>query len=60
LDQWYKACVKGTPTGMTGNWEWISEYTSSGPGSVVLGATDCTSHGYYYYTLSYTFRCCIQ
>jgi hypothetical protein len=56
--EWYKACLAGTPTGMTGNWEWVDEIHYAG--AEMAGSANCDSLNNANFTNSYVFRCCVR
>jgi hypothetical protein len=57
--EWYKACLAGTPTGMTGNYEWVDEMGSYSYAWTV-GNSACTTIYYDTTGTSNTYRCCIR
>ncbi|MBM4253546.1 MAG: hypothetical protein FJ146_16380, partial [Deltaproteobacteria bacterium] len=60
-NQWYKACLAGTPTSMTNNWEWTSNITNN-TNAMQAGNGSCgaLSNASDFTTTSYTYRCCLE
>ena len=58
-DEWFEACNSGLPTGMTGDWEWVSAWTF-GFGAHVAGNTGCSDLYYYDTNTTRGFRCCVR
>lgn len=57
--EWYNACANGKANNMTGNWEWVDAwYSSGGAQPFIRGGSSCSVISFGVVTSLYSFHCC--
>jgi hypothetical protein len=61
-NEWYDACLTGTPTGMTGGWEWVAEFNNDygDANAIQAGSSSCESLSSDNMNNTKVFRCCVR